>query len=321
MISQGRRGLVEANHEATARSAAPLWRLVLRRVNAIVPFKEDGGGPIFYGIHSISGEVTPLQDLALRLDPEQRFYGVQVPREKMTSAFAVSIEAVARHHVEALVAFQPEGPVVLGGWSTGAIIALEMAQQLRAIGRDVPLLVAFDGAPCNTGAGISRWNPRYSWRQLRNLPRWAKEDQRQKWSWRAFARRVSERLAFRVLVAVPTVGYEQTLHSGMVRDLLSNSGWSSDQLSFIRALYEAQRRYVPMPYEGRVVLYEAQTQPLFHLLQLGAAWKKIAKRSEIVSLDGAHGGIFLEPAIGLIAGDLRTRLEELRRPERSLGQI
>ena len=299
---------MKANHGPTAGGPAPLWRLVSRRVDAIVPLTGGDKGIAFYGVHSISGDVKLLRSLALRLDPGQRFYGIQVPKENMTRAFAESIETLARRHVEELLAFHPEGPVVLGGWSTGAIIALEMAQQLRAIGRDVPLLVALDGAPSNTGASMSRWNPRYGWRQLRNLPRWVREEQPKDWSWLAFRKRVSERVAFRAVIGVPMLGYEQTLHTGMVRNLLSNTGWSNEQLSFIRALYDAQRKYVPRPYAGRVVLYEAETQPLFHLLQLGAAWKKIAGQSEIVSISGGHGGIFLEPAVDKIASDLHLRL-------------
>jgi thioesterase domain-containing protein len=44
---------------------------------------------------------------------------------------------------------------VLGGHSTGAIIALEMAQQLLARGREVSLLIILDGVLFNTGAEIS----------------------------------------------------------------------------------------------------------------------------------------------------------------------
>ena len=75
-----------------------------------------------------------------------------------------------------LEAFQPRGPIRLIGWSAGAIIAVQMAQQLCARGRDVPLLVALDGAPCNTGAGLGTRDPRYFMKLIANLPHWVRDD-------------------------------------------------------------------------------------------------------------------------------------------------
>ena len=65
---------------------------------------------------------------------------------------------VSQHYVDELVKFQPEGPFFLGGHSVGGTIALEMSQQLIARGREVSLLVVFDGGLLNTGAEISFLN-------------------------------------------------------------------------------------------------------------------------------------------------------------------
>ncbi len=42
---------------------------------------------------------------------------------------------MAATYLEALLAVQPEGPYLLGGWSIGGVIAWEMAQRLRRQGR------------------------------------------------------------------------------------------------------------------------------------------------------------------------------------------
>ena len=312
MSSSNLESSAKIGHEAAAQLAAPFWRLISRQTNPIVKFNENGAGLAFYCVHSITGDVTILHDLARLVGPTQQFYGIQVPRVKMTAAFASSIQAVAQQHVNALIAFQPEGPIVVGGWSTGAIVALEMAQQLRALGRDVPLLVALDGAPCNTGGGISRWDPRYVWRLIGNMPRWVKDDQNGRWSLQLFFRRVIERIAFRVQVTSPVIKCEQTLNGDMVQNLLDNKGWSNAQRSFIRAMWDAQRTYVALPYPGHVLLYEAKIQPLFHLLQLSEAWKKIAPKLEIVPLDGGHGSIFREPRVAELAEHLRATLARIQ---------
>jgi hypothetical protein len=90
----------------------------------------DAQGPAFYCVHSASGVAgTDFLALASRFEPSIRFYGIQAPPKHMRDAqFGRSVESIAEHYVEALVKFQPQGPIVLGGYCVGAIIALEMAK-------------------------------------------------------------------------------------------------------------------------------------------------------------------------------------------------
>ena len=300
--------------QQAARTVASVWRLVLRNTSPIAVFNAVGEGPAFYCVHSVTGETASYRCLAELLGPHQRFYGIQVPRERMHGAFAASIAAVAQHHVEAVMKFQPDGPVFLGGWSSGAIIALEMARQLRAHGRDVPLLVAFDGAPCNTGGGISPWHPLYAGKLVWNLPRWVrgKGALGTRWSARMFAQRLFSTLRFQLQVKGSRLRNEQTLEGDAVQTIVDTAGWSSNQKSFIRALYFASRAYVAAPYPGRVLVYEAKTQPLNHLRQIGAAWEKIAGSVEIVQLRTNHLAMFEEPCVQILADHLRARLSALR---------
>jgi len=48
------------------------------------------------------------------------------------------------HHAQAIRALQPEGPYHLGGYSSGGVLAFEIAHCLRAAGQHVALLVLFD---------------------------------------------------------------------------------------------------------------------------------------------------------------------------------
>jgi thioesterase domain-containing protein len=56
----------------------------------------------------------------------------------------VSLEALAAHYNELLVARQPHGPYLLLGYSIGGTIAWEMARQLEARGERVGLLALVD---------------------------------------------------------------------------------------------------------------------------------------------------------------------------------
>ena len=55
-----------------------------------------------------------------------------------------TVAAMARAYLEELVAFYPEGPVYLGGWSFGGVVAMEMAQLLQQKGRVVDALVMIE---------------------------------------------------------------------------------------------------------------------------------------------------------------------------------
>lgn len=291
----------------------PLWRLVSRRVGAIAALNESGNGLAFYCIHSLGGEVTEFRHLARFLGPEQRFYGIQTPREKLSAEFAASVESMAEYYADCLCAFQPAGPFLLGGWSAGSTIALEVAQQLNLRGREVLLLVVIDGTPFNTGGGISAWNPLYWWKLACNLPHWFADDLLESLSFRVFVRRIVNKLnAFRKLATSGLQG-ESTRHGHAVAGFMDTARFSDGHRSFMSALFNALHEYFPKKYAGQVLVYAAKTQPLYHLFQIEAVWAKIAARIEIVPVSGTHVSILREPHVIAVADDLRERLSELSR--------
>src|SRR5207237_5046426 len=52
-----------------------------------------------------------------------------------------TIETMAADYIQSLRSVQPEGPYLLGGFCGASVIAYEMAQQLRAKGQGIDLLV------------------------------------------------------------------------------------------------------------------------------------------------------------------------------------
>jgi thioesterase domain-containing protein len=291
----------------TAPSASPLWRLVARKSSSITALTNGATGPAFYGIHCLFGGVTHFWPLARLLGTEQKFYGVQAPIEKLNANFAASIESMARYYADALCAFQPEGPLLLGGWSAGAAIALEMAQQLKTRGREVPLLVVIDGPLWNTGGGVSAWNPLYYWKLACNLPRWIGSRSFSDLKWRVRAKlKVGRKLA------MSTFQGESARYGHMVAGFMDVERTPEAQVSFMKALFNAIYQYTPQEYTGPVLVYAATTQPLHHLFQVEAVWAKIAARTEVVPISGTHASIIGEPHVIALADHLRKRLAEFR---------
>jgi thioesterase domain-containing protein len=111
---------------------------------SLVPVQTQGSKrPIFYlHVHWIGGAFYSFT-LAHHLGPDQplyiidpyRFDGLQVPP---------TIEAMAASYIKTMRDVQPEGPYFLAGFCAGGLIAYEIAQQLRAQGQEVDLLVLID---------------------------------------------------------------------------------------------------------------------------------------------------------------------------------
>ena len=308
-------------HDAYARmnrlANAAFVKEGLRKVtNVIVPLNDSGTGSAFYCVHCITGVATGFRFMAQMLGPQHRFYGIQTPTKKRNAEFASSIESISQYYVDDLIKFQPEGNFVLGGYSLGAIIALEMAQQLRARSREVSLLVIFDGELFNTGAEISYRNP-YNWLKLIwNLPRWMTGVMMEDHSFQMLCRK-----AINKAIAIRKTGLEKMRGESPTRRLAAENfatinfnSCSPDHVEFMNALFEIQFGYVPKKYCGRVLVYAAKAQWITHLLQMEAAWRKVAPDSKIVYVKGNHITMMRSPDGSATAKHLSERIAEIESP-------
>ena len=285
---------------------------------AIIPINEcalqmDQQRPAFYCVHSASGVVgADFADLAHALDPDIRFYGIQAPPKQITdSKFGESVDSVAGHYVEALVNFQPNGPLVLGGYCLGAVIALAMAETLRARGREVGLLVAIDGVPENTGIALRRWNPHYWLELFRNLPGWMNHgDLMRSRTLRSLAWSLTNN-AYAIGRRVIGLKRGEKIGGGYsIEGIMDLSNYTPVHRSFINRLFAAMFSYVPQKYAGKIVVYEAKITPLLYLPLIGRTWRRFASQSEVIGIVGTHISMLRQPYVYALAKDLRARLAE-----------
>jgi thioesterase domain-containing protein len=273
--------------------------------------RADSPIPAFYCVHSITGAAgIDFLNLAQRLDRTVGFYGIQAPPKLMQeSEFGASIEALADHYARAVVKFQPDGRLVLGGYCVGAVIALEMAKLLRAQGREVGPILAIDGAPENVGIMLSRWRPRYWLEMAANLPRWIQHaDLMRSRSLHSLLRSLSKHA---VAIGKGAMGLRQgeKLGGGFAIDrMMDLSLYPPDQRLFMNRLYAAMFAYLPGPYAGEVIVYEAKVTPLLSLPQIGRIWRKFAPQAEIVRVVGTHIGMMHEPYVDALAEDICERV-------------
>ena len=293
-----------------------VWQEALGRTSSVLLPLSDGRADRvpFYCVHALSGAGAVLTTLAEMLGPEQPFVAIQAPVPDRHAGFAGSIEAMARHYAEALMQAQPAGRLALGGWSVGGVIALEMAQYMRARGRHDILLVNIDCELVNVAAAVSRRNPLYYWKVAANFPKWLAYDLRDHdWRLRSVIRRFRNKFQALARMARKRIAERRPAHGYAVDGFMDTSRFSADYRAFVRALYDAFYRYVPAAYAGPVVVFEASVQPVVHLRPVGATWRRIAA-PEIIPVTGTHESIIKAPDGLPLAAELRRRLAAFAAP-------
>lgn len=108
----------------------------------LVPIQEEGRGTPIYLVHPAGGHVMCYGELGKRLD--RPVLAFQAPGVDGREAPLQTIPDMAKRYVELLNARQPVGPVIVGGWSSGGLIAYEMAVQLQEQGRKVEGVIIVD---------------------------------------------------------------------------------------------------------------------------------------------------------------------------------
>ena len=115
-----------------------------RSLSPLVAIQPRGSMPPFFGVHAGYGDVMFYSELARCLGKDQPFYALQAEGLKLCAMRYTSIEAIASYYLQEIRQVQAHGPYFLGGYCLGGVIAFETAQQLRATGEEVALLVLFD---------------------------------------------------------------------------------------------------------------------------------------------------------------------------------
>jgi thioesterase domain-containing protein/acyl carrier protein len=115
----------------------------------LVPIRADGDlPPLFLVAGGVGGEAELLvyARLARHLDPDQPFYGLRARGVDELVEPHASVEAMAAEHLDEIRKVQPHGPYFISGSCLGGVVAFELAQQIRARGEEVALLVLIDSS-------------------------------------------------------------------------------------------------------------------------------------------------------------------------------
>jgi thioesterase domain-containing protein len=227
------------------------------------------------------------------LGPDQPLFIVH-PHGMNGETVPSTIEEMADDRLAAILALLPPGPVIVGGYCNGGLVAYETGLRLSRMGRDVLATIAIDAAVRTTRfRALSRGVQRYAaYRGLK--PREARD---RFLAWRDRQATVEQLLdlsdhsrfggfADRVAFVARSVGRN-------IPGARRRSGGEEESPAVSRTAEEARwahyvaaiDAYVPATTSGKVVVLLSDD-----LLSMGAdrAWRRLARNVEVRRIEGGH---------------------------------
>jgi amino acid adenylation domain-containing protein len=278
-------------------------------LSPLVAIQPQGSRPPLFCVHGIGGEVLSYYELARSLGLDQPVHGLQAPPPADLGAEPISLEGTAAAYVAALRSVQPQGPYHLTGYSYGAVVAFEMAQQLRHQGEEVALLALIDGfSPLVARRGRSRSD-------VMMLASLAREVARRSGRSLDLSNESVEKLP-------PDDAIRHILDLLLEASLLppeTDLDWIRRFLHGIKAREESLERYEPRVYDGEVTLFtstevDAETASVFTELGIDVhdptrGWDTLTTQPlRIFPLPGHHETILQAPHVAVLADRFRDCL-------------
>jgi thioesterase domain-containing protein len=261
--------LVEA---PTARKFAELlMRTKEDSTRYLVSMQPEGSLPPIYLIHHLLGDVFVYRSVANQFAPDRPVFGIQAPVDLVDQPQPYSLQALASGYIGEILKRHTEGPIHLAGFSSGSVIAFEMARQLKNLGYEVGLLALIDG-------GIHVENPsmppavKYAKMVMRKLCKIAFKLQDE----------IAEGPRQFVMKRLRHVRLQCSVRS--LEDSVSKGKISMEQ-----ALLFAERVYKPEPYSGSALLIRFHDEAWEYGPDPLIGWSGLVKGGiDIVDLKGGH---------------------------------
>jgi thioesterase domain-containing protein len=251
-------------------------------------------------IDNVHGSATADYPLALIAMPGTRLtLRLRYDVRRFEAAYARQLLSDLEGLLEALAAdptVQKTGPYLIGGWSSGGVIAFEVARQLEAQGETVAMLALFDAGVQGADEKVFDQND-FLPLMLMMFPGQSKEEiealQQQS---------PEQQLAY----------FQQRAELAQLVVAGAAAGQAQHVFDVFQANVDAITRYRPQPYPGKITLFRASEHatPMHKDPYLG--WGPWAGRGvEVHEVPGNHVTMFRAPTVRALAGRLNACLEQL----------
>jgi thioesterase domain-containing protein len=272
--------------------------------SALVTLQAGGAATPLFCVPGIGGEPMGYLHLATRIGRDRPVYGFRANISREPPGQALRIEQIASEYIDDLDSIvTSDQPVHLCGHSFGGIVALEMAHQLQARGRQLGLFAIIDtplgaGRPGLIGTMFDT---------LTNLPAWLWYDAFESSGSALMARTIGKSAeAWRRIRSFVNPRADTSYPD--FRSYFGTRHVSEAVAAHVRARLDAARRYVRRPLPGTVVLFRSRAQALMGRSDRCLGWDALASAVEVFDVPGHHDSCTRPPHVDHLAATLAARL-------------
>ncbi|MBC3786886.1 non-ribosomal peptide synthetase [Spirosoma utsteinense] len=267
---------------------------------SLVPIRPQGRKVPIYIIHGIGLNLLNFKSLVDNMDIEQPIYGLQARGLDGVEEPLDSIEAIAGCYIDEVLIQNPAGPYAIAGYSFGGYVALEMARQLKKMGKDVKMLAMFD---TNAEESMTHYSviKKLGIKASRQLPKFM-------WIMRSFAKEPSATVRYQRSYVKWKLGSLRSRVAG-VPEPKTEAG--PDHMDRIIEKHEiAYNNYRLKPYDGTIDLFKAEVRRYFVDDPNYLGWKKYARKGvRVHDVPGDHKQMMLPPNDRHFARALQAALD------------
>jgi amino acid adenylation domain-containing protein len=254
----------------------------------VQPLKTSGDKLPFYCIPGAGGGIHWFRPLADAFDQDRPVFGLEILALSQQTQAHFSVQKAAEEIIDVLLQSGTPSPLLLGGYSGGGLIALEVAQRLRAAGAETPFVLLIETHVPEKynhfAARLYRW-----FRGLMEQPgrsRWKLLIERIGW----YARFKLNRSQSAPALPAELKGVKERHMDGFFQ-------------------------YQPAPYDGPVVLVAASERPLSSNRDPRSEWKHLLRgHVEVIKAPGDHYMLMAEPGVSHIASAVKDLLDAYDQP-------
>ncbi|MBI5914993.1 MAG: amino acid adenylation domain-containing protein, partial [Bacteroidetes bacterium] len=270
---------------------------------SLIPIREGGSKPPLYLVHGGGLHVLFYQNLVKYLDTDQPIFALQAKGLDGKEKPLDCIEEMATHYIGEMLRENPEGPFCLAGYSLGGLIAWEMAKQLKAMGKEVPMVSLFDAVA------------KYEWAGEGAGSKWKKKLKKTGFNLSLMFKDPAKALEYKSHVLKMLFQYQKGRLLMAYRNNQTNE-IEEGYLPFGGEVYEksleAYEKYELQPLDIQVDLFKAKEQMFYLYDPEHYGWDRFAERGVVVhEIEGNHLTLFDEPHGKQVAEVLKERLKEV----------
>lgn len=259
------------------KNAEKVWK-------CLVPIQPNGSRPPLYLVHGASGSVPFFNKQVKALHPDQPIYGLQASGLNGQGEMHTSIEEMAGAYIREILQQNPKGPYMLGGYSLGGFIAFEMAQQLKALGKDVKMLAIFDTEAITSGNSTSLTNSfieaiHYHFQKLFYTIKLCIEDPKSQYEY--------QRSLLKAFFRKPYYTYKNLLGS--------EKNYFYYKYLISKNSTKALKNYKLSHYDASIDLFKAKKKTYYMKDFEFLGWSKFVDKIRIHEIPGQHNKIFMPP--------------------------